>query len=308
MDLDALKIFVDVARQGSFAEVARRREVDPSSISRAVAALERHLGVRVFERNTRRLVLTEAGGVYAERVGPLIDELVAAGDEARDLSLGPSGRLRVSASVAYGQVALVPRLAAFRAAYPSVSIDLLLTDAQVDLVAERVDVALRLGPQPTSALIVSRLAAVRYRVCASPDYLARVGPPSDPAALAQHDCLLFPFAGFRDRWRFRRAGGGGGAPSGEDEIVVPVSGSVTISSALALRDGAIDGLGVALLADWLVDGAISDGALVDLFPDYEVTATSFDLGVWLVYPSRDYLPSKTRAFIDFLRAGGQTRR
>lgn len=300
MDLVSLRIFVDVAQAGSFAEVARRQNLDPSSVSRIVAGLERDLAFRLFNRSTRRLSLTEAGEAYLERVGPLIDELADAAEAARDLSAGPSGALRLSASVAYGQSVLTPLLGAFRAAYPGLTLDLLFTDAVVDLVAERIDLAIRLGPRPQSDHVASKLAPVRYCVCASPDYLDAHGRPDAPLELRHHQCLRFPFPGFRERWKFRRTETRDAATA--DEIDVPVDGAITISSALALRRCAINGLGPALLADWLVADDLANERLVDLFPDHTATATEFDIGVWLIYPSRRYLPRKTRVFVDFLRA------
>lgn len=294
MDVEVIKVFVDVMRRGSFAAVARHRDVDPSSISRAIATLEREIGFRLFQRTTRRLAPTEAGALYFERVQPLVEEMERARLQAMDVVTGPVGLLRVTASVSFGQKCLVPLLPALRTAYPALSIDLILTDAVVDLIAERVDIAIRLGPRTDSGLIGTRLMRTRYRVCASPGYLEAQGSVADPPALSERDCLRFPLSGYRSCWRFRDREG--------DLLDVPVKGSVMISNALALHRAARDGLGPALLANWIVDEDIARGALVDLFPDHEVTATDFDTAVWILYPSRSYVPLKVRAFIDFLKA------
>jgi DNA-binding transcriptional LysR family regulator len=301
MDVDSIKILTEVVHLGSFAAVARRRNVDPSSISRVIAGLEQELGFRLFQRSTRHLSLTEAGSLYFERVENLIEDIAAAADVARDLSAEATGTLRVTASVAYGQTVLVPRLPAFQAANPRLMLDLVFTDATVDLVAERIDLAIRLGRRPSVDLICSRLLPIHYRVCANPIYLAARGHPQNPKQLADHNCLRFPFPHFRDHWRFRCA-------EEEEEIEVEVNGTPMISSALALRACALAGMGAALLADWLVDDDIAEGRLVNLFPTYEVTATDFDMGVWALYQGRSYLPWKTRAFIDFLRASLKTPR
>lgn len=294
MDMATLKIFVEVMRAGSFAAVARVHDVDPSSISRTIAMLEDELGFRLFQRTTRRLAATEAGALYFERMRPIIEEMDRAGQEALDVVAEPAGRLRVTASVSFGHTVLVPLLPRLRAAYPDLLIDLILTDAVLDLVTETIDVAIRLGPRFDSGLIGMQLMRTRYHVCASPAYLKTAPKLWAPPDLSRHSCLLFPYPGYRSQWRFR-------AKSGE-VIEVPVHGTVTISNALALHRAALDGLGPVLLADWLVGNDLQRGSLVDLFPKHEATATDFDTAAWVLYPSRAYVPRKVRAFIDFLKS------
>ena len=293
MELSSLQIFAEVVRRGSFAAVARARDVSPSAISRSIAALEAELGLRLFQRTTRRLAPTEAGALYFARIEPLVGELEQARQAAADVREEPSGTLRVTASVAFGQTCLVPLLPELHRRHPGLALELLLTDGNLDLIAERIDVALRLGPRRDSRLIGLRLFDTRYRVCASPDYLARAGAIATPEALRGRPCLLFALPGYRSRWIFRDHAG--------RQSEVPIEGRFVISSALALRDCALNGLGPALLADWLIDGDIAAGKLVDLFPEHQVTATDFETAAWLLYPSRAYLPLKVRAFIDFLR-------
>lgn len=292
MDLENLRLLVEVARAGSFAAVARCRDLDPSSISRAIAAIERGLGLRLFQRTTRRLALTEAGEAYFRRIAPLLEELDQARDEAQAVRTGLIGTLRLTTSVSFGQSRLVPLLPEFRASFPLLTLELLLTDATLDFVGDRLDLALRLGPAPVGDLIGVKLFDTRYRVCASPHYLAGggIGSPDD---LRHHSCLLFLLADFRSRWLFRDGTG----VIGE----VPVRGELIVSNALALRDCALAGMGPDLLADWLIDEDLAAGRLVDLFPQHEVTATEFTTAVWLLYPSRRYLPRKVALAIEFLR-------
>jgi DNA-binding transcriptional LysR family regulator len=300
MNLDALAIFVEVLEAGSFAAVARRRDLDPSAISRVVAALEEELGFRLFQRTTRRLSPTEAGAVYFERVRGLVDEIERARSEARDRVAGPSGNLRVTASASFGLSCIVPTIAAFKRRYPDLALDLRLTDNVVDLVGERIDVAIRLGPRPDGDFICARLMTTRYRVCATPGYLKDVGYPKRPEDIEAHRCLLFPLAGYRTRWRFKDKEG--------RRIEVPVTGEIVVSNAMALHRVALDGLGPVLLADWLVADDIAAGRLVDMFPAYEVTAADFDTAAWILYPSRAYVPMKVRVFIDHLKATVPRRR
>lgn len=293
MDVGHATLLMEIAQRGSFADVARARDVDPSWVSRTVASIEDELGFRIFQRTTRRVVLTEAGDIYLRRAKTIADELDQARDEALSVTKGPVGTLRMTTTVAFGQKVIVPLLPRFRADYPGVSIELVLNDTNLNLVAERLDLAIRLGPGVTGDLVVSKLQETRYRVCASPDYLAQHGWPSTPAELSRRDCLRFSLPGFRSRWIFR----------GEDGAAeeVEVSGSIVASGALALHSLALAGMGPALLANWLVDGDIATGRLVDLFPHKQVTATTFGTAVWILYPSRSFLPQKVRAMIDFLK-------
>ncbi|MFM7427632.1 MAG: LysR substrate-binding domain-containing protein [Elainella sp.] len=302
MDLSVLQLFVDVVKQGSFAAVARERNLDPSSVSRAIASLEAELGIRLLHRTTRQLALTESGMTYFERVEPLVEEMQQAIDRAVDKTGQPKGTLRVTASVSFGLKCLVPLLPAFTALYPDLTIDLLLTDANVDLVAERVDLAIRLGLLPDSSLIAQRLFPTRYVVCASPQYLQKYGRPQIPQEIAQHNCLLFPLAGFSSKWRFRSSSGAGSKASSGAETEVLVQGRTLISNAIGLQHCALAGMGLALLPSWLIADDLLAATLVPVLSDYEVTATDFHTAAWMVYPSRAYVPLKVRALIEFLKA------
>jgi len=294
MDVSVLKLFVEVMKQGSFAAVARNLNLDPSSVSRAIAALEEELGIRLFQRTTRQLSPTEAGTLYFERIEPLVEEMQQAIDVAAGISGQPKGKLRVTASVSFACQCIVPLLPKFHAQYPDLTVDLWLTDAIVNLFAERIDIAVRLARLADSTLIAQQLMQTHYLVCASPDYLQRSGQPKQPIEIESHNCLLFPFAGFRSRWIFKDCNG--------DLSEVSVSGHTIISSAIALQQCAISGMGLALLPNWLIDEDLRTGSLIDVFPDYAVTATDFSTAAWLVYPSRAYVPLKVRVFIDFLKS------
>lgn len=292
MDIATLRLFIDVADRLSFAAVARTRSTDPSLVSRAISALEANLGVRLFQRTTRAMTLTEDGEAYLATIRTHVDAIEAAGESLADASRDPDGLLRVTASVALGESLLVPLLPRFQAVLPRLQIDLVLTDDNVDLVAERIDIAIRLAPSFRADVIGVKLFPTRYHVVASPDYVARCGPVSRPEDLGDRQCLLFALPELRTRWLF-----------GPDEPLaeIAVRGSVISSNATALRIAAKAGLGPALLADWLVGPDLADGSLVDLLPDFRPTPSSFDTAAWLLYPSRDHLPRRTRAAIDFFR-------
>ena len=292
MDLEVLQVFVEVMRQGSFASVARERNVDPSSISRSIAGLEKELGIRLFHRTTRKLSPTEAGILYGDRIAPLLEEMQQAVELITE-SERPKGTLRITASVSFGLKCIVPFLPEFESLYPELSIDLLLTDARLDLVTERVDLAVRLGQLEDSSLIAQKLMSMRYFVCGSPKYLATHSSIEQPQDITHHNCLLFPLAGYRTRWIFRNT---------QQKIIdIPVRGRTIISNAIGLQECAIAGMGLALLPRWLISEEIATGKLVKVLPDYEVTATDFNPIAWLVYPSRSYIPLKVRVLIDFLK-------
>ncbi len=293
MDTDLLKTVALVAQQGSFAAAARVENVDPSSISRAVAAAEARLGFRLFQRTTRTLRMTEEGETYLRRIEPLLDELDAAREIASRSLRTVSGTLKMTASVAFAHECIVPHLREFHDRHPDLSVELIPTDAQLDITANGIDLAIRLASRPTGDLISTRILATRYRICAAPDYLARHPEITSPRDLQDHACLRFALPEFRTRWRFRKPG--------EQAFDVPVSGHIIIANALSLRRAALDGNGPVMLADWLVDRDITAGRLVDLFPDHECTATEFDTGAWALYPSRSFLPRKVGSMISFLR-------
>ncbi|TXK28390.1 LysR family transcriptional regulator [Ottowia sp. GY511] len=294
MNVQQLKTFVEVAHHGSFAEAARRLDMAPSAVSRAVAALEASLGARLLQRNTHRVSLSDAGAAYYEQVVLVLEALERAADQARSASGEVQGVVRLTATVAFGQALVVPLLGELHSLHPALELELHLADHVVDLVAERIDLAIRLGPPADTSLIGARLAPLHYRVCASPDYLQRHGQPAAPQALADHTCLRFPKPGFRTQWAFQD-------PEGHVDVV-DVHGWLVVSSAMALRRAALDGLGVAMLGHWLVDADIAAGRLVNLFPAYQLAAPDFGTAAWLLYPSRAYVPRRVRAVIDFLKA------
>lgn len=292
MDLDTLDLFIDVMRYGSFADAARARGVAPSSISRAIAALEGELGIRLFQRSTRKLEPTEAAMVYYERINPVVNEIETARQIALDVTEEPRGTLRVTAGTVFGQLVIAPLLPDLARTYPQLSIELLLTDAYLDLVEERIDVAIRAGSLKDSSYVAKRLSNMTFYVCASPSYLSRRGKPQTPEEIANHDCLVFPRTGYNMDWMFKDA---------EGVITrIAIQGKYLITNSAAIKQCAIAGMGLTLLPDWLISDAVASGDLVTLFSDYVVTATDYDSAVWILYPSREYLPLKSRVFIDLL--------
>ncbi|MEM8675261.1 MAG: LysR family transcriptional regulator [Cyanobacteria bacterium P01_G01_bin.67] len=291
MELAVLKTFIEVMRQGSFATVARERNIDPSSVSRSISGLEKELGIRLFHRTTRRLSPTEAGVSYFHRIEALVEEIQQAAEFVAE-SKQPTGTLRVTTSVSLGLKCIIPLLAEFEALYPQLAVDLLLTDSRLDLISERIDLAIRLGKLKDSSLIAQKLISTQYSVCASPEYIKQHEKIAQPQDITLHNCLLFPLAGFRSHWIFRDR---------QAQISkISVSGRTMISNAVALQQCAIAGMGLALLPHWLIKSDLKAGRLIKILPEYEVTASDFDTSAWFLYPSRNYVPLKVKVFIDFL--------
>ncbi|MEP5758612.1 MAG: LysR family transcriptional regulator [Litoreibacter sp.] len=295
MDLNALKFALRVAELGSFSAVAREANVNHSSVSRAIAGLEDRLGLRLFQRTSRMLSVTAEGERYLRRIAPLIEELEEARRDARSERVKPSGQLRLTASVAYGMKQIVPHLSRLQKQAPDLEIELVLSDGNLDLIADRIDLAVRLAPAPKGDLISSRLHATRYHIVANPDWIARHGAPKHPEDISGINCVRGTLPGQRDMWRFR---------SDADRKItqIDVGGSTLISNPLAQSEACLNGLGPALLADWLVRQEIETGQLINLFPNHMVTATTFETAAWILYPSRAYLPAKVRLAIDHLRS------
>jgi DNA-binding transcriptional LysR family regulator len=291
---DHLRILLEIARHGNFSGVAKQRNVDPSSISRVVRAVESELGVRLFHRTTRHVTLTEAGAAYLTQVSDLLDAIDAAGDRIKELGANVGGTLRVTASVAFGQACLVPLLPEFLAAWPNIQLELILADANLDIVAERIDLALRLSPRMDRNFVRVKWFDSAYKVCASPHYIARHDAIRSPADLSQHLCVLFGLPNPQADWLIHDSAG--------TIAHVNVKPRVCVSNGLAQRELVLAGTGPALLPAWLVAADLAAGRLVDLLPDHAAAPSDFDGAAWLLYPNRTLLPAKTRALIEFLKS------
>jgi DNA-binding transcriptional LysR family regulator len=238
------------------------------------------------------LALTEAGSAFFEQAAPAFEQLNQAVDEARSSNLA-TGLVRITASVAFGQHVLLPLLPELHRLHPGIEIELQLTEAMLDLLKGETDIALRLDSSADGSLVGLPLRPLRYRVYASPTYLKVHGRPRTPADLAVCDCLRFAQSGYRNAWIFR-------SPKGSAETV-SVKGWLSVTTASALHSAALDGLGPVLLADVLARDDVAQGRLVDLFPQYEVSAGDLPTSVWLLYASRTFVPRRVRAVADFLR-------
>ncbi len=292
MEIATLKLFVEIAKLGSLAEVARKHDVDPATISRNLAGLEAELGTRLFQRTTRKLSLTPAGQDYLDTIEGVVDQLEFARERALSQSDALTGTLRLTTSYAVGQIRVAPLLPLFREKFPKLKLELNFSNAITDLVSERMDLAIRLSPRIEGDYIAAKLFETHYHVVASPAYAKR-NPVTSPKDLTLQNCLTLDITNFRKQWHFR---------DGSGKITsVKINSDITISSSLAVLDCVLAGMGPAMLPDWLVGTMLKEGRLVDLFPAHRVTATDFETGAWLVYPSRQFLPRRVRVAIDFFK-------
>ena len=286
--LTAMGVFKRVVELSSFSAAARDLSLSNAAVSKNVSELEAHLGVRLLNRTTRRLSITEAGDAYYRRCVAVLEEIDAADREASTLAATPRGLLRVSAPMSLGLLHLAAAVPAFLRRYPDISVDLVLDDRVADLVHDGFDLALRGGaPLSDSSLACRRLAAIDRVVCAHPDYFAAHGTPAAPDDLTDHQCLIYSLSSTPRDWRFQGPGG---------ETAVRVTGRFTANSSIALREALLDRLGIALIPTFVVGSDLKHGRLVPALPDW----LPEDQSVYAVYPHRRFVSAKVRCFIDFL--------
>ncbi len=288
--LSDIRALVALAETGSFTAAGRRLGRDPTVLSRSVQALEERLGVRLAERTTRVVTLTEAGAVYASRMRVLLHELEAADQEAAAFGQGePQGHLRVALPGSFARLWMAPLITSFLQAHPRVTFEAHYSNQLIDFVAQGYDLAVRLAELSDSRLIARKVASRRRLVCASPAYLGRRPAPTTPEHVAEHDCLCFTGRDAPFQWNFQ-------SPAGERRSVT-VRGRMVSDEADLLVDAALAGLGLFYTTDWHVGPLIGGGRLVEVMPDWPVPDQG---GVYVLTSATVGIPSKTRSFSDWI--------
>jgi len=282
-----MAVFAAVVEAGSFVGAVEPLRMSKPAVSRHIHALEERLGVRLLQRTTRRLSLTEEGRIFYQRAKELLSLLDEAEAELRPTQGEPSGTLRINVPVSFGIQHLAPRWAAFMERYPKVKLEVTLNDRVIDLLDEGYDLAVRISRLANSTLISRQLATTRMMLCASPGYLQRRGNPGHPQDLSEHLILSYTNWSGREEWQFD--GPAGPASVRIRPAIFTNNGDTT--RAIALQDG-----GIILEPSFMVAQDLQAGRLVELLPDYR----ALELGVYAVYPSRQHLPLRTRCLIDFL--------
>ncbi|MFC4822103.1 LysR family transcriptional regulator [Dokdonella ginsengisoli] len=287
MRLNEIAAFVEVGRRLSFVRAAEQLDVHVSAVSRAVNALEGRLGVRLLQRTTRRVGLTEAGRAHFLRCEAVLAELQEAESAASALGGALRGTLRVSAGSGLGLTHLTPLLPRFLERHPQLDLDLHLSNRNVDLVEEGFDLAIRIGALSDSRLVARRLGDSRRLLVAAPAYLDAQGTPRRPDDLAAHAALVLEVGTMTSRWVLQRRGA---------DATVRVRTRLRSNHALALLDACRAGVGIALLPQFIVGADLEAGRLVRVLPSW----TAAEQGIFAIYPGNRFIPAKVRAFVDFV--------
>lgn len=286
--LTDIAVFVRVVERASFTKAAEELELSRAVVSKYLSRLEERLGARLLHRTTRRLSLTEAGAALFEASRGAIERIEEAEESIARLQKEPRGRLKVSAPMGFGLLHLGAPIAAFLQRHPQVSLDVRFDDRYVNLVAEGIDMAIRIGRLTDSTLVARKLASVRPVVAASPAYLAEHGEPQVPEDLATHNCLQYSYLSTANVWRFI-------GPDGR-EIPVATSGNLRMNNGIAETAAAVEGLGILMTPHFYVAQALRERKLKQVLARYKLP----ELGIYAVYSQRDHVPPKLRAFVDHL--------
>lgn len=284
--LSAMQAFVRVAEAGSFAAVAEQLGLARSAVTRQIAALERHLGVKLLARTTRRLSLTQEGLVYLAQCRDILDRLERADASVAAERQAVRGLIRMTVPMSFGIRHFMPLAIEFARAHPDMAVDLELSERRIDLVEEGIDLGLRVADSLPPHQVARRLFACRFVVVASPDYLRAHGTPSRPDDLRRHACLGYSLAA-RAHWQFQVEG---------ELHAIETVGRFSADSGEALLQAALAGMGIALQPTFIAGDAVRSGALVHLLPEFPVPPKT----AWLIFPGNRFVPNRVRQFADFL--------
>jgi DNA-binding transcriptional LysR family regulator len=282
----AIPVFVAVVESGGFSAASRTLGVSKSAVSKRINQLESHLGVLLLHRTTRKLSLTEAGERYYEHAAQALSAAGKAEDAVTELQGEPQGKLKISSPMSFGRLHVAPLIPKFMQRYPKLQIDLVMDDRNIDLVAGGIDVAIRSGDMPDSTLIARKLAPLRQVLCASPAYIDRYGMPLAPSELRERNCILFSYSGDANEWTLN---------NGDKSEAVLVSGSYRVNNSEALLEALREGVGIGRLPTFVAGPDLKAGNMMRVLKSYHIPDHTF----YAVFPERQYLPAKVRAFLDF---------
>jgi DNA-binding transcriptional LysR family regulator len=286
--LDGLKTVVAVVETNSFTAASDRLGISKALVSKYVGEVEKQLGIRLFNRTTRQLALTESGRRYYEQAITLLEQFSSMVDNVTGEQTTPRGLLRVSAPVTFGEMKLAPLLPKLIALYPELTVELILTNGAIDMLEEGIDVRLRIGGVDDSNMIARHLTNFPLVLSASPVYIDKYGLPTTPEQLEKHHCIIDSNFRIGKQWPFI-------SPKGEAETI-NVQSALAVNSPQAVREIAIADGGIAMTPNFIVEDALSDGRLLSVLPEY----TTLEFGLFAIYPHRKYVAKKVRCFIDFV--------
>jgi DNA-binding transcriptional LysR family regulator len=283
-----MQVFTKVVETGSFSAAGKLLNLTPSAVSKLITRLEERLGVLLFERSTRQLVISDEGTRFYESCVRILNDIEEAEQNAVGSMVAPSGLLRVNTSVPFGTHQLLPIISDFNHLYPDITLDLSLTDALIDLKRERIDVAIRMGPLDDASFRARILGSSRRAVVASPAYLARYGVPKTPDELENHRCFNFNFRRSRDEWPFK---------VNHTTRYLAVRGDMLTNNGETMRQLTINGLGISRLGMFHIAEDLKAGRLIELFADFNAGDTE---EIHAIFNNQRYMPQRVRVFIDFL--------
>jgi DNA-binding transcriptional LysR family regulator len=285
--LDAMKLFTRIIESGSFSAVARESEISQPTVSKHIAALEAHLGVQLVHRNPRFLRLTDAGQTYYEASVRLLADIDTLETEIRRDQSRPAGALSVTLSAGFGRLHIIPLLPAFYARYPDIAIEIVVSDRYVDLLEEGIDVALRIGHLPDSALIARLIGSSPRSTFAATKYIELAGRPTTPEELDHHKCIAFTFQRRVREWIFNTQTG---------RIIYRPKGPFRANDAENVRAAVLEGIGICQTPRWLFSAELLSGEVTEILVDYPSDPTPINA----VFPASGRQSGKLRAFVDFL--------
>ncbi|XOV78291.1 MAG: LysR family transcriptional regulator [Aestuariibacter sp.] len=287
--IDTMRVFVVVARHGSFTNAARELNMPIQTVSKYVKSLESRLNVQLFDRTTRKVALNHTGKAYLDKCIALLETFDEVEADVTESHHTPKGKVRITAPTAFGEMHLLPVIGEFLKSYPQVSFDVELTNRKVRIVEEGFDIAVRIGMLADSGLIAKKLADTRLVVCASPTYLAECGEPLSPMELKHHNCLFDSNLNYGKSWVFNQSG---------EDFRVEVEGNLICNTPTSIKNLALSHAGIGLCPLYVIKEDVVSGRLKVLFPQYE----AFTFGIYALYPHRKHLSARIRIFIDYLAA------
>lgn len=288
--LAAMGVFVKVVDLKSFSLAAAELGVSSSSVSKQISQLEQHVGARLLQRTTRRLFVTEVGEAYYEKCQNILAEVEEAESLVSQLQGEPRGILKITCNMTFGQMQLSKAIPEYMRLHPDVKVDVTLDDRAPDLIRDGFDMAIRIADPhlPDSSLVAREISQIPMYICATPQYLKAHGSPESPAALVDHNCLIFVHAANANQWSLFKAG---------KQSTVQVSGDMRANNSLVVRESALQHRGIANLADFVIERFAMSGDLVRVFPSYQPER----LSIFAVYPDRKYISPKVSSFISFFQ-------
>lgn len=293
-DVGAIPIFTTLVEQKSFTRAADKLGISTSAVSKRITKLEAHLGVKLIQRSTRKLALTEAGDRYYAHASKAIRAIEEAENSATELQEIPRGLLRISAPISLGRLHLGAIIPQFLKLYPQIELHINMRDAFTKVVLDDFDIILASGEVSDASLQLKKIANLEGLICASPEYLAQHGTPKVPQDLQQHNCLVFSFHPIPRQWTFWRKG---------KPVTIHVSGNYQCNNAEVVREAVLQGMGIGCLPTFLIGDDIKDGRIVTFMEDYIIQNRELSAA----FPEKKYVPEKVSVFIDFLidKFGGE---